>query len=244
VLIPFVAPHQPRLPMWWHVGVHIEGHAIKGESVVHVEGDVDSASINDLCDTVQYLSRPSGSVVLVDLSGSPFVSARALRQLDDLVRHHTAGQRSIEICGLSHSARRVQDVARLHGLASAAPNAISDSRSSQQRLDVGDITVHCRGDAADVTLSGEFDLATDANLRAALDPVADGGPTHLRLDAGAVTFAASSTLSVVLWLHHRITCEGGSFEVTDVSPSLRRLLDLSDIVGVPAFGPTRQRTAS
>jgi len=236
VLVPFVAPDQSRLPMRWRVAAHIDGHTIKATAVVKVDGDLDSASVADVIETVASLMRPTCSVLVIDLSGARFVSVSALRQLDEFI-YEGHREDCIEIYGLSRTAKRVVDVADLRHVAAVARDGQFDEPASDQHpcylgeLDV----VWCDDGTVDVSFIGEFDIANDANVRAALDPVADGRPASLRLHTSEVTFAASSTLGLLVWLHRRITSDGGTFEIADTSPSVRRLLDVTGASTVMAF---------
>jgi len=231
--------------MQWRVAVHIEGHTIKATAGVRVDGDIDSASVVDLIDTVASLMRPTCSVLVVDLSSSRFVSAGALQQLDEFI-YEVARDECIEVYGLSRAGQRVIEVAGLRHLGAVARDGEFNDRARDRRCSyLGELTVvWCDDSTVDVTFIGEFDIANDANVRAALDPVADGRPAVLRLHTREVTFAASSTLGLLVWLHHRITSDGGAFEISDTSPSVRRLLDVTGASSMLAFASPVHESAS
>jgi anti-anti-sigma factor len=252
VLVPFVAPDQFRLPMQWRVVAHIDVHTIKATAVVKVDGDLDAASVADLIETVASLMRPTCTELTIDLSGSRFISAGALQELDEFIyggsrqgRGQTSDKECIHIYGLSRTARRVIDVAALRHIAAVDREGQFDEQPSVQHpCYLGELTVVWHDDrSVDISLVGEFDIANDANVRAALDPVADGRPARVRLHTSQVTFAASSTLGLLVWLHRRITSDGGAFEISDTSPSVRRLLDVTG-ANVMAFSSARHQHAS
>jgi len=244
MLVPFVAPDPFRLPMEWRVVAHIDVHTIKATAVVKVDGDLDSASVADLIETVASLMRPTCTELTIDLSGSRFISAGALQQLDEFI-YEGRRQECIHIYGLSRTARRVIDVAALRHLAAVdREGQFEELPSDHHPCYLGELTVTWGDDrSVDISLVGEFDIANDANVRAALDPVADGRPATVRLHTSQVTFAASSTLGLLVWLHHRITSDGGAFEISDTSPSVRRLLDVTG-ANVMAFSSVRHQHAS
>jgi len=246
VLVPLVVPHLSRLPMRWRVAAHIEGQTVKATAVVHVDGDVDSASAADLLATMSSLMRPTCSSMVVELSNCGFVCVAGLQELDDFVAETSQGTTRIRIYGLSRTARRVIDVARLRHLAAVTQDDdFIDVPSVDERSYLGELrVVWCDAHTVDVTLIGEFDIANDANVRAALDPIADGRPANVRLHTSAVTFAGSSTVALLMWLHHRITSNGGSFEIVDTSASVRRLLHVAGAASLLAFSTPRQQAAS
>jgi len=246
VLVPLVVPHLSRLPMRWRVAAHIDGQTIKATAVVHVDGDVDSASAADLVATMSSLMRPTCSSMVVELSNCGIVCVAGLQELDDFIAQTSEGGTRIRVHGLSRTARRVIDVAGLSHLAAAAQDDdFTDVASVDERSYLGELTV-VWSDAynVDVTLIGEFDIANDANVRAALEPIADGRPANLRLHTSEVTFAGSSTVALLMWLHHRITSDGGSFEIADISARLRRLLHVAGASSLLAFSTPRQQAAS
>ena len=145
VLVPFVAPDQFRLPMEWRVVAHIDGHTIKATAVVKVHGDLDSASVADLIETVASLMRPTCAELTIDLSGSGFISAGALQQLDEFVYEGSrqgSDKECIRIYGLSRTARRVVDVAALRHVAAVARDGQFDVLPSDHHpCYLGELTV-------------------------------------------------------------------------------------------------------
>jgi len=230
--------------MQWCVAAHIDGRTIKATAVVKVGGDLDGAYVADLIETVASLMRPTCSDLTIDLSGSPFISVGALQQLDEFI-YEGRRDECIHIYGLSRTARRVIDVAALRHIAAVDRDGqFVEPTRDHHPCYLGELSVVWRDDrSVDVSLVGEFDIANDANVRAALDPVVDGRPAGLRLHTSQVTFAASSTLGLLVWLHHRITSDGGTFEISDTSPSMRRLLDVTG-ANLMTFSSARHRHAS
>ena len=222
MLAPSALSDVSRLPMYWRVTAFVEGPAVTATAEVRVDGDVDSVSVTYLLDTLAALMRPALSLVVIDLSDSNFVGIGALRKLDEFIAKPSAPQPSIRIHGLSRTAQRVVEVAELGAIASAirSEQFFSDSRL-RERSSFGEIIVSWTEDGTvDASLVGEFDIANDAIVRAALDPVATGGATDVRLHTKDVTFAASSTLALMVWLHRRVTAQGGRFEIVDTSASV------------------------
>ncbi|HEY4608509.1 MAG TPA: STAS domain-containing protein [Ilumatobacteraceae bacterium] len=246
MLVPLVVPHLSRLSMRWRVAAHIDGHTIKATAVIHVDGDVDSGSAADLLATISSIMRPTCSSMVVELSDCSFVCVAGLHELDDFIAQTSEGTTRIRVYGLSRTARRVIDVAGLRHLAAATQDDdFIDVPSLDERSYLGELTVvWSDAHTVDVTLIGEFDIANDANVRAALEPIADGRPANLRLHTSDVTFAGSSTVGLLMWLHHRITSDGGSFEIADMSASVRRLLHVAGASSLLAFSAPRQQAAS
>ncbi len=95
-------------------------------------------------------------------------------------------------------------------------------RVTTERLDGGVV----------VTATGEVDMSTSPQLRAALrDP---GAAAHaVVLDLRGVTFMDSSGLGVIVGHHKRAREEGYRFSVAVAgAPEVRRILELSGLVAV------------
>ena len=94
--------------------------------------------------------------------------------------------------------------------------------------------VHCeaRDGAAVVVASGEIDLATSPDLRAALTAPAAQAPTVV-LDLRKVTFIDSSGLGVIVGQQKRSQEDGLRFSVAvDRTSPVQRILDLSGLVKI------------
>ena len=83
-----------------------------------------------------------------------------------------------------------------------------------------------------VAASGEIDMSTSPQLRAALvDPEASG--PAVVLDLRSVTFMDSSGLGIIVGQHKRAREEGYRFAVSVAgAPEVRRILELSGLVDV------------
>lgn len=178
MLVSPAVPHTSRLPMSWRVTAFLEGPGVRAEAEVRVDGDIDSASVDDLLDTLAALIRPSVSVLLIDMSDCGFVGAGALQQLEDFVSAPSQRCPQVRLRGLSKAAQEIVKLADLRTLSSALRTEDDDDSAVGQHSKSGQLTVAWLDDeCVDVSLAGEFDIANEANMRAALDPIAaDGRP--------------------------------------------------------------------
>jgi anti-sigma B factor antagonist len=78
-----------------------------------------------------------------------------------------------------------------------------------------------------VAVSGEVDLATVPELRAALEDALDSGADELWLDLGATTFMDSSGLHAVLDSQARATALGRHMAIVLPAGPVRRLFELT-----------------
>lgn len=72
-------------------------------------------------------------------------------------------------------------------------------------------------------ISGDFDLSGGPAVIAALGPHLGGRVT---IDLAAVTFMDSSAIQCLLQLHAEALAEGGRLAVGELSPVVRRVLEL------------------
>jgi anti-sigma B factor antagonist len=79
---------------------------------------------------------------------------------------------------------------------------------------------------AHVVATGEFDLATTANLTALLGQAVAAGCREFRIDMSAVTFCDASTIGLLVSLERRLRADGGSLTIASWSPSVLRLLGI------------------
>jgi anti-anti-sigma factor len=78
-------------------------------------------------------------------------------------------------------------------------------------------------------VNGELDLASVNQLRAALDAALKEEVDVVRVDATGVSFLDSSALGVLLAAAKRLAERGGRLELVCLSPSIRRILDMTGI---------------
>jgi len=77
-----------------------------------------------------------------------------------------------------------------------------------------------------LSIEGELDIGSANALRAALD-AAERESDIVRLDTRDVQFLDSSALGVLLASAQRLSARGGRLELTNVSPAVRRILDMT-----------------
>lgn len=81
-----------------------------------------------------------------------------------------------------------------------------------------------------VQLRGEIDTYTALQLRDRLADLIDNGHREIVLDLAQIDFLDSTGIWTIVRAHKRLTSHGGRLVLRSVSPSLRRLLD---VTGVP-----------
>jgi anti-sigma B factor antagonist len=75
-------------------------------------------------------------------------------------------------------------------------------------------------------VDGELDIGSADALREALDAAERQGDV-VRVDAGGVRFLDSTALGVLLASAQRLSARGGRLELMNVSPAVRRILDMT-----------------
>jgi anti-sigma B factor antagonist len=119
----------------------------------------------------------------------------------------------------------------------AEPSGVSLERWT---LDIRTHTV--TGDIAQVTVSGEIDLANVGQLRTALEPlVADPAVRLLVGDLSAVSFLACSGLTVLLDAQERLVGRGAQLRLVAASPAVLRpiqMTGLTDLLPVDTHIPS------
>ncbi len=83
-------------------------------------------------------------------------------------------------------------------------------------------------------LVGELDTHTAPELAAQLEQLGDG--IDVTLDLSATTFISSAGLSVMLNAQRRQESTGGSLRVTDPTPPVARLIELSGLSATLGLG--------
>lgn len=112
--------------------------------------------------------------------------------------------------------------------------SLADVHDGEDRLTV-EIT---EGDPPTITLIGEVDPHTAPLLAESLDAVIDRGATVLRIDGRRLDFIDSSGLRVLVDAHRRLGSEPTVLVMAHVSPTLRRLLEVTGLDGHVTVEPT------
>ena len=102
------------------------------------------------------------------------------------------------------------------------------------------IEVTADGDQGTVVLTGEIDLATQANLRTVLTDLVVAGQIHLVVDLAGVSFIDSTGLGVLIGARRRVHALHGSVRLVNVNDQVMRVFEITgldrvfDISGVEA----------
>lgn len=102
---------------------------------------------------------------------------------------------------------------------------VADVRDGEDRLT---IEVH-EGDPPTIALVGEVDPHTVPLLSDTLDTLIEGGAEVVRIDASRLDFIDSSGLRVLVDAHRRLGAEPTALVLAHVSPTLRRLLEVTGL---------------
>ena len=102
---------------------------------------------------------------------------------------------------------------------------VGEVRDGEDRL-----TVEVQqGTPPTLVLTGEVDPHTAPQLEAALAGQIDGGATAVRIDAAGLAFIDSSGLRVLVDAHRRLGSDPSVLVLADVSPTFRRLLEVTGL---------------
>ncbi|HSD80935.1 MAG TPA: STAS domain-containing protein [Solirubrobacteraceae bacterium] len=93
------------------------------------------------------------------------------------------------------------------------------------------IGIEALGAATVVTIAGEVDLAVEEPLRDALDRACDAGTQVVVVDLTATTFMDSTALGALVDAHRRLEARGGRMRVVAPQGAVRRVLELTALVG-------------
>ena len=80
-----------------------------------------------------------------------------------------------------------------------------------------------------VTLSGEADLSTAAELNEVLTRQVASGSRHLTVDVRELSFADSASVRTLVLAGRAMKDRGGALEVTNPQPAVARLLSLMGV---------------
>jgi anti-anti-sigma factor len=110
---------------------------------------------------------------------------------------------------------------------------MSDHRKSSQGDDmhVDDLHVKAKQDRTGTTiiLEGEFDMHGTARFWAFFSEAIAASPISITLNAAGLTFIDSSGLKALLHARAAATDAGVAFRVTEPSPELRRVAEMTGI---------------
>jgi len=80
-----------------------------------------------------------------------------------------------------------------------------------------------------LVLTGEIDMATVGDLRAATERSIESPPTRVVLDFGGITFCDSQGLSALIGLNRDVSAAGSRLVFVNVGDFMGRLLDITGL---------------
>jgi len=94
-----------------------------------------------------------------------------------------------------------------------------------------DVTVTIEGSNVKVSPVGELDAHNCGELGDALRDATGGTPAAaVVIDASGLSFIDSSAISELLRLREQLDADGGSLVLSDVQPSVRRVLEITGLL--------------
>ncbi|WP_436762982.1 STAS domain-containing protein [Streptosporangium sp. V21-05] len=90
-----------------------------------------------------------------------------------------------------------------------------------------------------VTLGGELDYTNTTPLHHQVLGLLEGDYRHLVLDVGGLTFCDSTGIRIFLALRTLITDRGGLIVLSDLSPQLRRVFEMTGLAQHFTLRPSR-----
>jgi len=90
-------------------------------------------------------------------------------------------------------------------------------------------TSRCTGQRATVSVHGELDVATAAQLWSVLQEHLSAGRRFLRVDLSAVTFVDTSAVTAIVEVHHEALYRRGTLILEGVTPAVARVLTLTGV---------------
>jgi|Tabmets5t2r1_1033131.scaffolds.fasta_scaffold08230_3 anti-sigma B factor antagonist len=110
---------------------------------------------------------------------------------------------------------------------------MSDDRKSSQRNDLHDHDLHVEAEqnrtGTTLILEGEFDLTGTDRFWAFFGEALSASPRSMTLDAAGLTFIDSSGLKALLHARAAATDAGVVFRVSEPSPELRRIAEITGV---------------
>jgi anti-sigma B factor antagonist len=91
--------------------------------------------------------------------------------------------------------------------------------------------VHLNGSAV-IALVGELDLDTAAELRRALDPFLEAGPTEIVLSLSGLSFIDSSGLAELVFAQRRLRQQGRRLSVRSPRANAIKVFEISGLMDV------------
>ncbi|MDT4917725.1 MAG: hypothetical protein QOH89_2425 [Pseudonocardiales bacterium] len=109
-------------------------------------------------------------------------------------------------------------------------------------------TVHCDHRSASISVRGDLDVSTAAQLWSVLQEQLTAGRRFLRLDLSAVTFVDAAAITAILEVHHEALYRRGTLVLVGVTPLVTKVLSLtgaSDLLFIagPRSGTDRPNPA-
>jgi anti-anti-sigma factor len=102
------------------------------------------------------------------------------------------------------------------------------------------ITVHRQFDSAHVVLSGDFDISEGNRLIELSTQLFTELTATVEVDMSQVTFFGSSAIAGLLQLRNEVDRHSGAeLRISRCSDRVRRVLELSGLLDMFAFGPSR-----
>ncbi|HEX8208374.1 MAG TPA: STAS domain-containing protein [Solirubrobacteraceae bacterium] len=80
-----------------------------------------------------------------------------------------------------------------------------------------------------LSVGGELDLGTAAQLRVAIGTLMGTGCRHLVVDLAETTFMDSSGLAALVWAAHRMHAAGGELTVAHPTEQIRKVLEITGV---------------
>lgn len=88
-------------------------------------------------------------------------------------------------------------------------------------------TVRCDGRSAVVSVRGDLDVSTAAQLWSLLQEHLTAGRRFLRLDLGAVTFVDAAAVTAIVEVHHEALYRRGTLVLVGVTALVAKVLSLT-----------------
>ena len=102
-----------------------------------------------------------------------------------------------------------------------------------------EITTERKGDSVELTAVGRLDEHWSNHLATSLDDTIRQGGRRLRFNMSKVTYVSSAGLGVLVEFHKKLQGIDGSFTVTEPSPQVSKVLDLTHLTAILMRGEER-----
>lgn len=111
---------------------------------------------------------------------------------------------------------------------------------SEEREHAFSVATTATTDVAVVAVSGQADLHTAPELRAAIGTTIDDGHRQVVVDLTEATFIDSMTLGVLLGALKRLTPLGGTLVIVCPDPHVRRVFEITSLDRVLTLSDSRE----